>query len=153
MISYSKRKVFSDRELDLWRRARVLVSAVDLGLPELEGKELRCHELARVVGRILDLAVIDGHYGCIEHSWLVIEPAQLGVLPFVLDVYAPGQAPQVQLLDMNIVLGHRDLYRPGDRRTDILWDVVDALERDLRRRVVRIAVLEADLYDEPQQKP
>jgi hypothetical protein len=135
MIGYSERLIFTEGELELWRRARILVAAVDLRLLILDGQELRCHELARVVGRILTLPITDGKYGHVEHSWLTIAPTARGGCGCILDVYSPGQVPQVQLLDTFVGLGHRELYKPGVIRDDIREVIVDAVEIDVRQRV------------------
>lgn len=60
MEGYAAREVFSPREKELLRMAQMLVEAVPY---ELDGKIVRCHELARAVGYHLDLEVADGHFG------------------------------------------------------------------------------------------
>lgn len=135
MISYSERKIFTSYEVMLLRRAQVLVAAVDLGLPVLEEHELRCHELARVVGNILGLRVVDGRYGHVEHSWLVVPPREYTHMGSILDVYAPGQEPQVHLLDLFFGLGHVNVYQAGEPRTDIREDIVNAVEEHIRQGI------------------
>jgi hypothetical protein len=87
------------------------------------GDELRCHELAGAVQRALDedLIVVDGKCGPVEHSWLVCAD---GV---ILDPYAPGRLPAVQVVDPIAAN-----YRPGDPRDDIWWEVVDRLVLEMR---------------------
>jgi hypothetical protein len=124
--SYSELEVFSPEELLLWRRAVDLVARI----PEPgSGREIRCHELARAMGRVLGLEVQDGHYGFVEHSWLWTRPLPRSALtretrlgfPNILDVYAVGQMPQVQLVACeNPGLPHVGwAYRPGKAREDV----------------------------------
>ena len=57
--------------------------------------------------------VVDGHCGPIDHSWLRCS----GV---ILDVYAPGRLPAVQLVDPQV-----GGYRPGKPRDDVRQPIVD----------------------------
>lgn len=84
---------------------------------------VRCHELARAVGRVLDLEVVDGSYGASDHSWLLLPRAGRPML--ILDVYVPARIPQVQLACY--WAGAPSTYRAGPARTDIREDVVEAL--------------------------
>jgi len=132
MISYSEREVFTGRELGLLRRAQVLV-----GLARHEmghDGELRCHELARAVGTVMELEHCDGWYGMHSHSWLwTTEPDRFDAQnhpnmfapPNILDVYALGRLPQVQLIRSGSGLPYE--YRRGDPRTDIHDDVIHDL--------------------------
>lgn len=52
-----------------------------------------CHELAKVVAEKLGVPVIRGSFGMVEHSWLQLPSGA------ILDVYAPGRYPPVQLVD------------------------------------------------------
>jgi len=61
-------EVFSTAYQQLWTTATQLVELVP------ESWEVRCHELARAVGSVLDLPVQDGQFGSIEHSWLWVGP-------------------------------------------------------------------------------
>ena len=84
------------------------------------GNELRCHELARAIRRVIGdrtLLVVDGHCGPVEHSWLRCAD---GV---IVDAYVPGRLPSVQIVD-SIVAG---LYRPGPARRDIRRAIVTRL--------------------------
>lgn len=54
-------------------------------------------------------AMIDGHCGPVEHSWLRVIG---GVL---LDVYVPGRLPSVQIIDPLVGVS----YRPGPTRRDV----------------------------------
>jgi site-specific recombinase XerD len=72
MIGYSERAVFSARSAEVYRAARALVSRVVSHL-DREGREIRCHELARAVAKHLvrqgyELLVVDGVLGvCRSH--------------------------------------------------------------------------------------
>jgi hypothetical protein len=125
--TYSELEVFSSRELYDFKEATRLVSL----MPDVDqhGRELRCHEVARVVGRELGLPWYDGkyEYGC-EHSWL-------GALPpsrHILDVYTVGRLPPVQLVAVVTTLPTR--YKVLGQRTDIREDVVRYLRNYLRVR-------------------
>ena len=81
-----------------------------------------------MVGQILDLPVVDGHYGRMDHEWCAIlrHPADpRSSLPWrhqraILDPYCVGRLPQVQLLDTATMgLPHGCAYTPGPDRTDI----------------------------------
>jgi len=129
MISYSQRTIFTARELELLREATSLVES----MPEVpEGwPEIRCHELARAVGDILGLEVEEGRFGMAEHSWLWTEPIVLGRgrWPNILDVYAVGSLPMVQLVDTGHFLPHNTSYKSSHvKRTDIQQEMVDWLK-------------------------
>ena len=82
-------------------------------LPDTAGHGLRCHEVARVVTRVFDVgAVVDGVYGPVDHSWIVFEGR-----PYILDPYAVGRLPQVQML--TVELGLATLYQERAQRDDI----------------------------------
>jgi len=103
VIGYALREVFSKREIDLRYNAETLVAITPY---EIDGELVRCHELARAVGKVLKLEHEDGRYGFVEHTWLWTEPKMNEkfhapwFLPNVLDVYVPGGVPQVQLVHM-----------------------------------------------------
>jgi len=91
------------------------------------GNELRCHELARAILSILDedpinLEVVDGHCGPVEHSWLRYGDG------LIIDAYAPGRLPAVQIVDPLVGSG----YRPGPERRDIRHAVVARLVAEMR---------------------
>ncbi len=115
MEGYAAREVFSAQEKALLGSAQAFVSTVPYEL--LDGAPVRCHELARAVGRLLDLEVGDGHFGFVEHSWLWTTPfpkepcGPSWGLPNVLDVYVPGALPQVQLVDSASSLPFRYSHR------------------------------------------
>lgn len=146
MKSYSALEIFSERELGLLERASRMVAA----LPEVAGRItmpptgiIRCHELARAVGRLLDLPHEGGHYGFVEHTWLWTAPLDSRhhpdifphiKMPNILDVYAVGKLPQVQLVHArSVTLPHLGwAWRPGEPRGDIDEGMVDALCRLMR---------------------
>jgi len=148
MISYSEREVFTKRELALLARATAYVARVDereASLSELGHWPywLRCHELARAVGHLLELEHEDGKYSSypntsvgINHSWLLIPRTnatgeRVGLS--ILDVYSVGRLPQVQLLaNTNTVPNHRN-FIPLAARTDINETVVAKLVQMMKR--------------------
>jgi hypothetical protein len=127
MRGYSATEVFSVWHQELRRKAEAGVEA----LPEIDG--LRCHEVARAIGKwlplltgkSLDLAVVDGRYGAVEHSWLQLSPTLPTRRCPILDVYAVGRLPIVQLVDTSF--WPQCLYEGGERRTDIDSIVVERL--------------------------
>jgi hypothetical protein len=123
VITYAERTCFRAEHVRLRSRVEAYVGRVSSSW----GNELRCHELARAVHLVVyesapKLLVIDGKCGPIEHSWLYLEDA------VILDPYAPGRLPAVQLVDL--VVG--TAYRPGPRREDIRQAVVDRLVFEMR---------------------
>jgi hypothetical protein len=129
VITYAERVCFSQAALRLLLRVEAYVESVSRDW----GNELRCHELARAVhivayerereiwsrdggGKIV-IVVVDGHCGPVDHSWLCCSD---GV---ILDAYAPGRLPAVQLVDP--LIGR--MYRPGPVRQDIRQPIVDRL--------------------------
>lgn len=110
MISYAEDEVFSKQEKALYRKA---VEYVKIAPDHIGGEVIRCHELARAVGRVLGLTHEDGRFGFVEHTWLWTRPrgseefAAPWVLPNILDVYVPGSMPQVQLVRMETGLPPR----------------------------------------------
>lgn len=88
---------------------------------EIADERVRCHEVARVVGRCLDgWEIADGHWGPYEHSWLV-SPS----LRMILDVYAIGRLPLVQIVEPFAIYGAD--YREGPERTDIRHGTIESL--------------------------
>jgi hypothetical protein len=132
MISHSERAIFMPNELELLRKATLLVAAIPDDL-----EDLRCHEVARAVGQVLDLPIQDGFYGFVQHTWLWVEkpsfefkPKDLRwrVAPRILDVYCIGSLPIVRLLDSATSLPHVGLnYHIGAPRDDIDEIVVEHL--------------------------
>lgn len=124
MITYAERVCFVASQMHTLRRAQELVARVS----DAWGNELRCHELARALRRVLGdtmLTVVDGHCGLVEHSWLLFSDGS------ILDAYVPGRLPSVQIIDS--IVG--TTYRPGLPRRDVRQSIVDKLEREMRELV------------------
>jgi len=131
MKSYAERTVFSAAHLEAWRRATVLVAC----LGDDWGDELRCHELSRAVAHVLvkegaSCVVRDGLIHAIEHSWILLRDAS-GLLEAyaILDVYAPGRLPQVQLVDDHFAVSRG--YEPGPERSDVRAAIVRCLVEEM----------------------
>lgn len=126
MESYSSKEVFSDNAKIMMRWASNVVAMLPDGL--------RCHEVVRIVQeRLCDLGktmIVDGHYGPIDHSWLVVPNAPMSKA-VILDPYCVGRLPQVQLITVSLSLAK--LYRPGVERADIDWLVVNREIDRIRR--------------------
>lgn len=130
MITYAERVCFKPRHLDMLRRAADLVARVSPSW----GNELRCHELARAVSTVLqtttgrldyhDVRLYDGKCGPVEHTWL-----EFGDDGVILDVYAPGRLPAVQLVDPIVAA---TLYTSRTIREDIRGDVIARLCKEMR---------------------
>ncbi len=143
MTPYVQREVFKAFDQVVWGRARRAVNAIG----NEWGNELRCHELARAVHRLLDLpvlTVIDGQLGAIEHTWLElivpvpeVDQAREGrkARKAIIDVYTPGRLPQVQLIDPFPLM--RPLYEPGPVRTDVRLAIVEQLYQEMRANYIR----------------
>lgn len=126
MISYSEETVFARNEICALNAVSKLVGRLHNDV--LHGDRVRCHELARAVARYvnerpravgavengIDLTVADGVCGGVQHSWLWTREPSAAELkwwrtrssgwfhatrPRILDVYAVGKLPQVQLVD------------------------------------------------------
>lgn len=126
MITYAERACFRPSHL----RVLTLVETYITRVSDTWGNELRCHEVARAVKLVVDheelveheLDVLDGKCGPIEHSWLRFSD---GV---ILDPYAPGRMPAVQIVDP--IVGAA--YWPGAPRSDIRQAIVDRLVLEMR---------------------
>jgi hypothetical protein len=118
MITYAERVCFQPAHVQLLARVETYVARVSSSW----GNELRCHELARAIHIVVPdrehkMLVIDGKCGPIEHSWLLVGA------DVILDPYAPGRMPAVQLVDL--IVGAA--YRPVPSRSDIRQPIVDRL--------------------------
>lgn len=129
MNGYSATMVFKTNEIKIWKDATEAVQAIP------ENTHLRCHELVRAIGIYLFEAkpaplVCDGHFGMVEHSWLLIPPPSgyPGHRHIILDVYAVGSMPMVQLIDAGS-LGIREArqYKEGPARRDIDEKMIETL--------------------------
>jgi hypothetical protein len=123
VITYAERVCFEPSHIKLLARVEAYVARVSPSW----GNELRCHELARAVQLVVHdrehkLLVVDGKCGPIEHSWLLVAGR------VILDPYAPGRLPAVQLVDL--VVG--TAYRPGVPRSDIRQPVINQLVAEMR---------------------
>lgn len=133
MISYSALQVFTKRDQAL----RDLAEKIVARFPDQRKPWPRCHEIARAVARLLRLDVQDGRYGYVDHSWCRIAHARSAYCEsyVILDPYAVGRLPQVQLASPIIGIEKHE-YTPEALRTDIDSKIVDKLTR-LGRTVVR----------------
>lgn len=122
MKGYSSTSYFHPELVGLFERATALVAA----LPEPRDVDhIRCHELTRAVFIMLsstdyDIHVVDGTYGMIDHSWL--ELSLDGVTHAILDCYAVGRLPMVQLQnprEWRVAGRAPSPYKAGPQRTDI----------------------------------
>lgn len=142
MRNYSETEIFTPEALTAFHKTTRLV----LAIPLLDGENYwRCHELARAVAQMLGCGYADGKFGAVDHSWCIIgggrkreEMSLLAALipsteeyvlnggcDPILDVYAVGSLPQVQLVDRAAVL--RRQYVRGETRKDIRWKAVEEL--------------------------
>lgn len=114
MIGVYAKIDFTKAEMRAFRKAQVLVDLVNerrfLRAFHRLFYAVRCHELARAVGSILRLKVVDGivinSAGLTAHSWLVTAKGN------VLDVYTPNEFPMVQLIfqdEFGIVRTYKEL--------------------------------------------
>jgi len=134
MKSYSEKEIFSAEEAVILAKATAIVEALPDSGPH---GPLRCHEVARAVGRILGLQVADGFYGFVDHSWLWTRPLDTSHLvgrtgfPNILDPYCVGGLPAVRLVHCGSPsLPHVGwAYRPGPARDDVDEDLVSELVR------------------------
>jgi hypothetical protein len=137
MRSYSETNVFIPEHLALFAEVQTLVASFPD--TDIEGRLLRCHEIARAVAIAFNLTVIDGVYGCVEHSWCMIpkplspKPLLIGERPLgthyrvIIDPYAVGRLPQVQMVSVGSTLPHDRWYSERKPRTDIREDVLRLL--------------------------
>jgi len=92
---------------------------------------LDCHMIARAIGRIFGLRVVDGHYAHCSHSWLETIDRR-----WVIDPYPVMTFPGPLLLDArNGILPGRTLYQ----RTKRLAKQLPFSSPEFRRSVRRIA--------------
>lgn len=114
-------EVFSEEHLELFHKADELVKKAFW--KDSQNRLVRCHELARAVGRVLRLKWVDGKYATCEHSWLKLNERT------IIDVYTPARLPVVQLIDLHGLFPEKDSYKEADElRKDIRWGVVEKLE-------------------------
>lgn len=149
MIPYVQREVLRAWEQIIFRRVVKCVGFVS----DEWGNELRCHELCRAIymflrdfGQHHNIEVVDGKLGAMEHSWLglAVPIAKVEIKEYrvrgygehgmyrqmIIDPYAPGRLPHVQLIDPVALLRHG--YEPGERRTDIDPGIELKLYREMK---------------------
>lgn len=103
MISYSQREVFTERHLQLFDATKDIVSSL------FDDNGMRCHEVARIIGELFNLPVTDGYYCAVHHSWIMLDRQT------ILDPYAVGRLPMVQLVHSNVaVSAQAKCYVPDD---------------------------------------
>jgi len=134
--SYSETNIFSDGEIQKYMLAAMLVGGLDHNF-----NDMRCHELARAVGKFINLPHQDGRFEGVEHTWLwtrEIKPKELSFMyksggsglnpPHVIDVYVPGCLPMIQMVDLGAwQLPYKRAYRVGKPRDDIRENVITRL--------------------------
>lgn len=124
MRSYSETMVFRANALAAFGDATRLVESI----PPYDAyfDDVRPCELARAIGLVLGLEYVDGTYGAIPHTWLVVDDGTpAGAC--ILDVYTVGALPMVRMLDRFPALPHRSLYTPGAPREVVDDFMVEAL--------------------------
>ena len=129
--------MFTFSERQLLERATALVAKVADEV--MDGDLIRCHELARAVGDVLQLPVVDGKFGLVEHSWLLtcrLPDRPTGGFvrrPSILDVYSVGRLPMVQLVCTSCWgLTPHQCYTAGEFRRDVKAEVVEHLLCQMR---------------------
>jgi hypothetical protein len=128
MIGYSAKEIFSVEAVRIFTLASRFIEKIPLTAENRLA--IRCHELARATHDVIHqrgfkVTLMDGKYGSIEHSWLMIEPDKV-----ILDVYSCGTLPMVQMHDPRIAgtPGARYCYfQQMYPRTDIDEDMVSEL--------------------------
>lgn len=147
MTGFAATEIFEPWELDLLRRAEHVVRQLPEGL--------RCHEVARVVRQVLGTGVVrdgkvgDTTRGCqVDHSWVVLEDDGTGRRLHVLDCYAVGQVPPVQLVDAGFPLANP--FFVGKDRDDIDHEKVRELAAGVQP-LRRVYVFDNDLEYEDNE--
>lgn len=112
--------IFSEKDLSLLNATQAIVELLPERTPD--GNLVRCHEVARIVGGILNLNVQDGKYGACDHSWLLIPVKNW--IPKILDPYCVGSLPIVRIVDCSPIFPYFNLYKFGPVRTDILFEFI-----------------------------
>ncbi len=131
-------KGYSERKIPILILNYFKATEYLLGRLEL-AEEVRCHELARAVWAVLGFdhygRVVDGKYGRVEHSWIELWEVEGLAARWILDVYACGRLPQVQVVDLFFTLPHEDAYQRGEPRDDINQAMVNSLARAIKALV------------------
>lgn len=135
MRGYSSTELFTKKDKWVLETAQLLVA----GLPDPpEGKEWRCHELARAIAVPLPgVQVVDGTHKRVDHSWIAYRNEEQALR--ILDVYAVGELPQVKLIHAGFPLNDQ-AYRPSqlprsDIRKNVLNDMIVTISEILEDSV------------------
>lgn len=163
MISYSQREVFTDFAHELYVEAGTWAAALPTWWrtdgswcwsdtpPRKPVPEVRCHEVVRAIDRVMGItafqfgAVVDGYYGLVEHSWLALFGLENVGGPSILDVYAVGRLPMVQLVCVTTATTPEyENYETGDPRTDINQPLVDQMVHELERWRPKLGITRRD---------
>ena len=131
MKGYTEKVLFSEGAKVCLEMANKIIDYIDHEWNKDD--QLRCHEVARICQEIIvrefpliKVKVVDGLFGRIDHSWLVIARR------FLLDVYCIGQLPQVKLLHPDIFgIDLDDSYSERGERTDIDEQLVEKMVKDI----------------------
>ena len=101
MKNYAESERFTPEDMQYFVVAQVLVEQVPA---KCFGEWVRCHELTRAVAAVMGLEdqVRDGKCMGVEHSWIELRVHGTGCV--ILDLYAPGRMPQVQLVDVHLMV-------------------------------------------------
>lgn len=107
------------------------------------GRDVRCHEIARSTVWYLSkfqfgeqangckMKVVDGVYGIVDHSWILLSYANQHA---ILDVYAVGRLPMVQLcLVETPIFKFIEMFEEREPRNDIRGDVIYFLSQEAVR--------------------
>lgn len=133
MKSYSEQEgVFSPLELEMLSAAKSAVE--EFPYVDSAGRYVRCHEVARAVLRFIkplargfEPRVVDGKFDGVDHSWIAWRVPDGYAATTILDPYAVGSLPQVQIHKIMAGLRRSD-YKPDHlERSDIREDVVGEL--------------------------
>lgn len=135
------RDPFTVKEFQAWAMAFKLI--LELEANPIQG--MRCHEIVRAMGRVLNMDVVDGYvgtafedFGGVQHSWLWTAPFPQTEDPKslmawngnILDPWVQAGVPRAQLISGRLEMGNLYIrYRPGKPRTDIRNEEIDELER------------------------
>lgn len=146
MKGYAESRIFSKKARAMFFKAKHYVSLIEEKTDENGKERLRCHELVRIVANVIvfdppsyepffipPFVIVDGKYGHVDHSW--IEIRERISEDVILDVYAPGQMPQVQMIDTAWVLPHKKIYVAGDQRDDIKWGTIHRHTEELKEKL------------------
>lgn len=152
MKSYSEvsGEIFSINALRMYRAAKKVVNRIEASGGCRRGTKewIRCHEVVRIVQGVLSprwqLVVVDGLYGQestpkANHSWCVLDEPSTGnyVTRYILDVYAVGRLPMVQLVACDYL--HRTMYNPTDLKI-LGVQIDDAFVREQIKELRRVRV-------------